>query len=149
MSEHAIRLVRTIRASATDLYKAWTDPSIMKRWLADVVEADAQVGGTYRLELHARDGSLRELSGAYEVLEPAARIVMTYSDIDVQPELHQAEQVAVTFKKLAATVTELELVHGWNGQPMTDTERRSLEASWGSRLDRLVDGVELPSTLDG
>ncbi len=147
--EHTITLVRTIRASASDLYRAWTDPVIMKRWLADVVEADVQVGGTYRLEIHAKDGSFRELSGNYLVLEPYTRVAITYSDIDIKPGLHLDEQVEVKLRKLASAITELTLTHGWNGRPMTDAERDALGTAWSSWLEKLIAGVELPGTLEG
>jgi uncharacterized protein YndB with AHSA1/START domain len=145
----SISLTRNIRASASDLYKAWTEPVVMRRWLANVVEADVQVGGAYRLEIHLPDGSLRELSGTYRVLEPATRIVQTYSDIDVLPGRHVDEQLEITFRALAPAVTEITVVHGWSGQPMTDSERKALQHMWSGWLDRLVEGVELPSTLDG
>lgn len=145
---HSITLERTIRASASDLYKAWTEPTILRRWIANVVEADVKVGGSYRLEIHHKDGSLREISGVFQVLEPT-RLVLTFEDIDTRPGIHVDERVDVSFEVKSPSITELRVVHGWDGQPMTPAERSALEADWTVRLERLVGGVELPTTLDG
>ena len=37
---NAVTIVRVINASADELYAAWTDPALMRRWMATIVEAD-------------------------------------------------------------------------------------------------------------
>jgi uncharacterized protein YndB with AHSA1/START domain len=55
MTEHAVRLERTIPAPPHKVYRAWLDPELLRRWLApgglevDRVEVDERVGGHFRV----------------------------------------------------------------------------------------------------
>jgi uncharacterized protein YndB with AHSA1/START domain len=42
-----------MKAPTTEIFAAWTDPTSMQHWLAQTAEADARIGGQYRLEAHA------------------------------------------------------------------------------------------------
>jgi uncharacterized protein YndB with AHSA1/START domain len=79
----AVRLERTIPAPPRDVYRAWLDPDLVRRWMAPDfevtrVEIDARVGGHYRV-WHAKSGSE---SGGFDaeilVLIPDRRIVFRW-----------------------------------------------------------------------
>lgn len=144
--EHSATIVRVINASANELYAAWTEPMIMKRWLATVVEADVRVGGQFRIENHEKDGTINAFTGEYRVLDPGKRIVQTFHHVSATPGSYEDELLEVILKPLATGVTELRLVNSWKGAAMTEAELHSLEAGWAQWLDLLIAGVEPIST---
>ena len=140
--EHSATIVRVINASANELYAAWTEPQIMKRWLATVVEADVRVGGRFRIENHEKDGTVNAFTGEYRVLEPGSRIVQTFHHVSAKPGTYEDELLEVKLKPLATGVTELRLINSWKGSAMSEAELQALEAGWSQWLDLLIAGVE-------
>jgi uncharacterized protein YndB with AHSA1/START domain len=60
VQQPVVRLERTIPASPGQVYRAWLDPDLLRRWLApglevQRVEVDPRVGGHFRV-WHARAG---------------------------------------------------------------------------------------------
>ena len=143
--EHSATIVRVINASVNELYAAWTEPMIMKRWLATVVEADVRVGGQFRIENH-ENGRVNAFTGEYRVLEPGKRIVQTFQHVSAKPGTYDDELLEVKLKPIAAGVTELRLVNSWKGAPMGEAELGAFEAGWAQWLDLLIAGVEPVST---
>lgn len=143
---HSATIVRVINASVNELYAAWTEPMIMKRWLATVVEADVRVGGRFRIENHEKDGTINAFSGEYRVLEPGKRIVQTFHHLGAKPGTYEDELLEVKLAPLATGVTELRLINSWKGAAMSEAELQSLEAGWAQWLDLLIAGVEPIST---
>ncbi|MBA3455034.1 MAG: SRPBCC domain-containing protein [Deltaproteobacteria bacterium] len=144
--EHSATIVRVINASANELYAAWTEPMIMKRWLATVVEADVRVGGQFRIENHEKDGTINAFTGEYRVLDPGHRIVQTFHHVSATPGGYEEELLEVILKPLATGVTELRLINSWKGAAMSKDELQALEAGWAQWLDLLIAGVEPIST---
>lgn len=84
-SEREIVMTRTFDAPRTLVFKAFTKPDLLKRWLLGppgwsmvVCEVDLRVGGKYRYEWRRdKDGHRMGMGGVYrEVVEPE-RIVST------------------------------------------------------------------------
>ena len=140
--QHSATIVRVINAPVNELYAAWTDPAIMKRWLATVVEADVRVGGQFRIENHEKDGTINAFTGEYRVLEPGKRIVQTFHHVSAKPGTYEDELLEVKLKALATGVTELRLINSWKGSAMSEAELEALEAGWSQWLDLLIAGVE-------
>ena len=76
---------RIIPASPAEVYGAWTQPAIIRQWLApganQVIEArtDVRVGGSLLIRSAAPDGVVHTIRGVYRELQPARRIAMTWS----------------------------------------------------------------------
>lgn len=74
-----------IPAAASDVYRAWTVPDLMRVWLAPganvVIDArsDVRIGGDFLIRSRAPDGALHTITGVYRELEPARRIAMTWN----------------------------------------------------------------------
>ena len=140
--EHSATIVRVINASVTELYAAWTEPMIMKRWLATVVEADVRVGGQFRIENHEKDGKVNAFTGEYRVLEPGKRIVQTFHHVSAKVGTYEDELLEVKLEPLATGVTELRLINSWKGAAMSEAEVEAFEAGWSQWLELLIAGVE-------
>jgi len=83
--ETAIELERTFGAPPGAVFRAWTDPAIMVKWLAprpyrcESAELDVRVGGRYRIAMHNPENGNRPLvGGVYEAVEPGKRLVFTW-----------------------------------------------------------------------
>jgi uncharacterized protein YndB with AHSA1/START domain len=140
--EHSITLTRTIRAAPTEVYSAWTDPEIMRRWLAPRVEADVTVGGRYQLD-HHEHGSF---AGVFVALEPGQRLLLTFAGVADPPGAN--EHLEVSLRPVARGRTELVLINSWTGDDRSPEVRTRREAAWQGWLDRLVEGLEPSQTQD-
>jgi uncharacterized protein YndB with AHSA1/START domain len=133
---HSVTVVRTLNASAENLYAAWTNPAYMRMWLAMFVHADVRVGGSYRLE-NLSGGSRDGFVGEYQILEPGRRILKTFSHTSTEPDTFVDEYLDVKLTPLAASVTELTLTNAWKGQGMSPDEIEGLKRGWWQWLDLL------------
>ena len=76
---------RTFPAAREKVFRAWIDPALMLKWFAPVgmtpfgIEADARVGGNYRIGMRERDGSTVIVTGTYLEVTPPTRLVFTWA----------------------------------------------------------------------
>ncbi len=140
---HRITVVRTIATSREALYAAWTEPDLMRRWFATVVDADVRVGGRYRIELHEEDGSANGFTGEYLELDPPERIAFTLTHHSQTPEDRISdEKVVVTFRGIEPNRTELTLVNSWVGPEFEPSYYDDLRGGWEEWIDRLEKGLD-------
>ena len=82
----SVRTVRTLPGSPLAVFRAWTTPSIMKKWFhtgpewtTPTAEVDLRVGGHYRIAMQDAAGKTYSYSGRYqEVIEPRS-LAFTWS----------------------------------------------------------------------
>jgi uncharacterized protein YndB with AHSA1/START domain len=78
-----IMITREFDAPKHLVYRACTEPELIKRWWASLrgvvtsVEADIRVGGRWRYVMKANDGSEVAFHGTYREIEPNERVVST------------------------------------------------------------------------
>lgn len=130
----AIQLERLLPAPVSAVFAAWTDPSLMARWLAPTghadVKADVRVGGRFRVTMI--DGEVRlEHTGEYLVIDPPNRLSFTWLSAYTGGE---ASQVDVTFTARGAA-TLLILSH----QRLPDDTTSSHAGGWARILERLAE----------
>lgn len=83
--ERGIRMTRSFRASREMVFKAWTTPQLLQKWLLGpegwtmpVCEVDLRVGGGYRyVWRNEANGSEMGMRGEYREIVPAERLVCT------------------------------------------------------------------------
>lgn len=100
---HTVRFQRVYRAPAERVYRAFTDPDAMVKWLPPhgftgrVHEMDARVGGHYRMSFtNLGNGQTHAWSGTFVEMEAGRRLV--HSDRFDDPNLPGEMQTTVTFK---------------------------------------------------
>jgi uncharacterized protein YndB with AHSA1/START domain len=134
-------LVRTIDASAAEVFAAWTDPTMMRRWLAPEafggttveIEADARIGGRYLIAVVGPRDVLFT-AGEYRELAPPERLVMTWSSGELLEEYRdKATLVTVAMRALEPALTELTLTHSG----VAAGDETGLREGWANCLDRL------------
>ena len=82
-TDEQILITREFEAPRRLVYRAWTEPELVKRWWhanrgkVTVVEIDLRVGGKWRQVMVADDGMEVGFHGEYREIEPDERIVAT------------------------------------------------------------------------
>lgn len=137
----AITMVRKLAAARLRVFRAWTDPRLMARWLAPgadaviTVTADLRRGGHYRLEGRHAEGTAYSISGTYlDIVEPT-RIEMSWSYDGPVTALKGPRSVVVAeFAELGERLTELTITHERN----RDREQAEVtRVNWTSCIDKL------------
>lgn len=127
---------RTIRASAEQLFKAWTEPAQLKNWWGPrpvtcvEAEVDLRVGGLYRIANQFPDGRILWISGEFEVVDPPHKLVYSWR---VGPQSEASERVTVAFEP-QGDATEVIVVHEKIPDEVT---RDTHQAGWEACLDGL------------
>jgi uncharacterized protein YndB with AHSA1/START domain len=111
----SLRLVvrRTIRATAQQLFEAWTQPEHLIKWWGPrpVICVDAQIdlrpGGTYRIANQLPDGTVLWISGEFEIIEPNRKLVYSWR---AGAETSGVERVTVQFEQRGNS-TEVIVIH--------------------------------------
>lgn len=115
----ALEIVREIRATPEQVFRALTDPEeLMKWWGAKGTLTGAHVnlrpGGEYRFEFLSPQGDAAWVKGQYQVVDPSRRIVKTWFNSKF-PDLRNT--VELNLAPIAGG-TRLTLVHsGLAGRP--------------------------------
>jgi uncharacterized protein YndB with AHSA1/START domain len=133
---------RLIRASATDIFSAWTDPSEMSQWMSPsgtaAAEVDLRVGGRFRLVMADEHLSI-EHTGEYRTIDPPHLLVFTW-----RSEFTGMRDTVVTVRltERAANETDLEVTH----ELATDDQASSHAGGWSQIIRRLESYLAEEST---
>lgn len=125
----------TIAASPERVFDAWTDAERMTRWMRpgpDMrcrCELDVRVGGSFRIDMLAPDGTTLPHTGVYRVVDRPRKLVFTWVS---GPTEHRETVVTVEFREVDGG-TEVVLVH--EGLPLGAAKPH--KAGWGLILDHL------------
>ena len=131
-----LTLHRVIDAPVEAVYAAWTEPEILRRWLAPgnatVVRAVAEpeVGGTFLVEMRGAEGRRWLTRGLYREVVPLRRLVHTWRWEGSEVET----LVTVEFEPEAAGRTRLTLTHSRFAE---DEGRDQHEQGWSGCLAKL------------
>ena len=91
---------KTIRATAEQLFTAWTDPAQLKLWWGPRgvrctdAEVDLRIGGRYRIANQLPDGKILWITGEYQSIEPPRKLVYTWR---LEAQAGNSERVTVEF----------------------------------------------------
>ena len=138
-----IALRRRFRASPEALFRAWTEPAVLRDWwcppgwVAHAIAVDLRVGGSYRIEMvPAAGGELVAVTGEFFEVEPPRLLVFSWrweSDFsDTAPTLVTLQLDA------AGDETLLTLRHDNFALPGPRQQHRTGWLAACNRLDRLV-----------
>ena len=138
-NSHSLNLVRTFDPGPEDVYRAWTDPSVIKRWFGPtpefstpIAEVDLKVGGKYRIGMKSPDGKLYVATGIYREIIPNEKLVFTWR-WESEPSDISETLVTVEFKK-SAEHTKLVFTHE---NFATEELARDRQEGWEGALSKL------------
>ncbi len=135
--DRVVRIERTFAAPIEEVFDAWTNPEVLRRWFhcrpdweTPVAEIDLRVGGEIRIAMRTADGSRVEAHGRYTLIERPHRLVMTWT-FAYDPANRQT--VELTFSESAGLTTVLMVNRGIS----TDERRDAQHEGWHGCLDEL------------
>ncbi len=145
---NSVAVTREFTASATEVFEAWTNPEIMRHWLApgenvvSEIEADARIDGALFIRSRSPDGAIHTIRGIYRELDPPRRIAMTWTytgpfalicDVETLIEI-DIENVAQD--RTAMTFTQSQFV--------TEDVAKAYDGDWPSCFEKLKNMLGLP-----
>lgn len=134
---HVLRIERTFAASAEEVFDAWTNPEVMRRWFhcrpdwdTPKAEVDLRVGGRVSVLMRMPDGTEAGARGEYRLIERPHRLVMTWT-FDGDPANEQL--MDLSFSESAGSTTVVLI----NSRIASEERRESQEWGWNGCLNEL------------
>lgn len=139
-------LTRSIAASPASLYRAWTEPDLLKRWFAPApftvseAETDLRPGGATRIVMRAPDGTEFPSVGVYLELVENARIVFTDAYVRAwEPAPKPFFTGLVTFEPEGGGTRYTARARHWSAEDCAAHEAMGFHKGWGRCADQLAE----------
>lgn len=163
MNTDGITIERIFNAPREMVWKAWTDPEMVKKWwgpkdfTAPSIKIDLKVGGKYIFAMHGPEGSEwdRDMysAGIYKEIVPNEKLVVTdyFSDEEgniiepsaegQDPNFPKESTVTVLFEEIEKGKTKLSIIYP---QPESKEQleamlKSGMKEGWNSSLDKLAE----------
>ncbi len=145
MADRELVLTRLIDAPPEKLFKAWTDPELLKQWFAPlpyttpVAELDVRPGGSMRVVMRGPDGADMSVPGVYLEVVPNQRLVFTDAYAKAwEPSEKPFMTVIVTFENEGGKTRYTALVRHWTAADREAHEKMGFHKGWGQCADQLT-----------
>jgi uncharacterized protein YndB with AHSA1/START domain len=141
-----LRLERSFAARREEVFRAWTEPEVLKRWWAagpnwqtPLAETDTRVGGRYRLSMQdPESGDTHTVGGEYMEVDFPERLVYTWTWEGADEDSSSAGSIVRVEFHEAGDRTNVVLIH----EGITDGNSREQHAhGWAACLDNLESRV--------
>ena len=130
----SVHISRGFSASPESVFRAWIDPTILQHWLAPIANADARVGGQFRLEVSKPEGA-HVVTGEYLEFIPNQRLTMTWVYRGPMAQSGKVEALLTVEFNAVGSNTEISLHHEHLTNPAyLDVIRKG---AWTKALDEL------------
>jgi uncharacterized protein YndB with AHSA1/START domain len=140
-------LTRIFDAKREDVFRAWTDASILKVWWGPkgftnpVCEVDAQVGGRLRIVMRGPDGKEYPMRGIFREVIAPERLVFSNVPVDADDRAMLLGVTTVTFETVSGGTKVTVKMVAIGVHPMAARMIEGMEMGWNMTLDRLGDLV--------
>jgi uncharacterized protein YndB with AHSA1/START domain len=140
-------VTRIVAAPPRTLYRAWTEPELLKQWFAPkplttpVAELDVRPGGASLIIMRGPDGQDMPNRGVYLEIVPDRKIVFTDAYTDAwTPSNAPSMTVVLTFEALDAGRTHYtaRALH-WTEADREAHEKMGFHEGWGLCADQLAE----------
>ena len=143
--EHELSLTRLIDAPRAAVYRAWTDPEILKQWFAPLpyttpfAEMDVRPGGASLIVMRSPDGNDMPLPGIYLDVVPNRKLVFTDAYIQGwEPSEKPFMTGILTFEDLGGKTRYTARVRHWTVADREAHEKMGFHQGWGQCTDQLA-----------
>jgi len=144
-SDRELVLSRLIDAPREKLYRAWTEPALLKQWFAPlpyttpVVELDMRPGGASFVVMRAPDGTDLPNHGVYLEIVRNERIVFTDAYVKAwEPSAKPFMTVILTFEDEGGKTRYTARVLHWTVADRETHEKMGFHQGWGQCADQLA-----------
>jgi len=143
-SERELVLTRLINAPREKVYRAWTDPELLKQWFAPkpyttpIVEIDVRVGGSGYFVMRGADGKDLPNRGVYLEVVPNEKLVSTDAYVEAwEPSEKSFMTLILTFEDEGGKTRYTARVRHWTVADREAHEKMGFHAGWGPWTDQL------------
>jgi uncharacterized protein YndB with AHSA1/START domain len=147
-TEHELTLTRMIDAPRELVFRAWTDPELLKRWFAPLpwttshAELDVRPGGANLVVMRSPDGTEFPNRGVYLEIVPNERIVFTDAYTEAwKPSEKPFFTAILTFEDVGGKTRYTARARHWNAADREAHEKMGFHEGWGQCADQLADTV--------
>jgi uncharacterized protein YndB with AHSA1/START domain len=136
-----VHINRFIAGSVEQVWRAWTEPPILKRWFGSDPEGkvlaalvDVRVGGKYSITFANADGSTFTCRGTYGLVEAQRRLAFSWGWAD-EPQIETLVSVMLTAEKAGTRVL-------FEHAGLAASKGHDYAAGWARTFDKLARVVE-------
>src|SRR5262245_50211805 len=144
-ADRELVLTRLIAAPREKLYRAWTEPELLKQWFAPkpfttpVAELDVRPGGANLIVMRGPDGKDMPNRGVYLEVVPNERLVFTDAYVKAwEPSAKPFMTVTITLESQASKTRYTARVSHWTAADRDAHERMGFYQGWGQCADQLT-----------
>jgi uncharacterized protein YndB with AHSA1/START domain len=144
-TDRDLSLTRVIDAPPAAVYRAWTDPALLRQWFAPapyttpVAELDVRPGGASLVVMRAPDGTEIPCPGVYLDVVENERLVVTDAFVRAwEPSAKPFMTIVLTFEDLGGKTKYTALVRHWSVADREAHEKMGFHSGWGQCADQLT-----------
>lgn len=144
-NDRELVLTRLIDAPPEKVYRAWTDPALLKQWFAPQpyttprAELDVRPGGANLIIMRGPDGNDMPNRGVYLEVVPNRRLVITDAYTKAwEPAEKPFMTVILTFDDENGKTRYTARVRHWNVADREAHESMGFHEGWGKCTDQLA-----------
>ena len=148
IAQRELILTRVINVPRAKLYRAWTEPEILKKWFApspwttSKAELDVRPGGTSLVVMRSPEGQEFPNQGLYLEVVKNEKLVFTDAFVNAWQPSEKAFMVAtLTFEEHNGGTRYTARVQHWSAADREAHEKMGFHEGWGAALDQLVELV--------
>ena len=151
-SDPDLVLIRLIDAPPNKVYRAWTDPELLKQWFAPMpwttpfAELDVRPGGTSLIVMRSPEGNDMPNSGVYLEVVPNERLVLTDAYTSAwEPSEKPFMTLILTFENQDGKTKYTALARFWTVADREAHEKMDFQTGWIICANQLTALVTRPS----
>jgi uncharacterized protein YndB with AHSA1/START domain len=144
-SDRELLLTRIIDAPRAKVFRAWTDPTLLKQWFAPlpyttpVAELDVRPGGANLIVMRSPDGTELPHRGIYLEVVGNERLVFTDAYTEAwKPSEKPFMTVILTFEDVGGKTRYTARVRHWTVADREAHEKMGFHQGWGQCTDQLA-----------
>jgi uncharacterized protein YndB with AHSA1/START domain len=144
-TDRELVLTRLIDAPRAKLFRAWTDPALLKQWFAPLpwttphAELDVRPGGANLVVMRGPDGQEFPNRGVYLEIVENERLVFTDAYIRAwEPSEKPFMTVILTFAEEGGKTRYTARVRHWTAADREAHEKMGFHQGWGQCTDQLA-----------
>ena len=142
----SLRVTRRFQASRQRVYRAWTEPELIKQWFSPApwktiaAEMDVRSGGSSCITMQGPDGTKMPCPGVYLEVVKNEKLVFTDAFIKAWEPSNKAFMVGtITFEDAPGGKTRYTArVQHWSVADREAHEQMGFEQGWGIATDQLA-----------
>jgi len=146
IADRELVLTRIFDAPPEKVYRAWTEPELIKQWFAPLpwttpfAETDVRPGGSNLITIRSPEGEDFPNPGVYLEVVPNERLVVTDAYTRAwEPSEQPFMTLILTFEDLGGKTRYTARVLHWSVADRERHEQMGFHAGWGQCADQLAE----------